>query len=44
VEALHDTGGNMSKAAQRLGITERIMGLRMKKFSLSYREFRHALE
>jgi Nif-specific regulatory protein len=44
VEALHDTGGNMSRAALRLGISERIMGLRMKKFSLHYREFRNALE
>jgi Nif-specific regulatory protein len=42
VEALHDTGGNMSRAALRLGISERIMGLRMKKFALHYREFRNA--
>jgi Nif-specific regulatory protein len=40
VEALHDSAGNMARAAQQLGITERIMGLRMKKYGLDYREFR----
>lgn len=40
VEALQEHGGNMSRAAQQLGITERIMGLRMKKYGLDYREFR----
>ena len=40
IEALRDAGGNMVKAAQRLGITERIMGLRMKKYKISYRDFR----
>ena len=43
-EALRDTSGNMAKAAQRLGITERIMGLRMKKYGLDYREFRNRRE
>lgn len=40
VEALHDSGGNMARTAQRLGVTERIMGLRMKKYGLDYKEFR----
>ncbi|UQZ90893.1 sigma-54-dependent Fis family transcriptional regulator [Deltaproteobacteria bacterium Smac51] len=39
-EALSDHQGNMSKAAQALGISERIMGLRMKKFNFDFREFR----
>lgn len=38
--ALHDTAGNMAKAAHLLGITQRTMGLRMKRHSLDYREFR----
>ena len=39
-EALRENCGNMAKAARTLGITERIMGLRMKKYGLDYREFR----
>ncbi|MDR2160979.1 MAG: sigma 54-interacting transcriptional regulator [Desulfovibrio sp.] len=42
-EALCEAGGNMAKAAARLGVTERIMGLRMKKYDLDYRAFRHSL-
>lgn len=44
LEALEETGGNMSKAAGQLGITERIMGLRMKKHGLSFRDFRKKSE
>ncbi len=40
VRALSETGGNSSKAAEKLGISERIMGLRMKKYVLDFREFR----
>jgi Nif-specific regulatory protein len=40
--ALRNTGGNAAKAAHTLGITERIMGLRMKKYGITYREFRKA--
>ena len=40
VEALEEAAGNMTKASQRLGITERIMGLRMKKYNLDFRSFR----
>lgn len=40
VEALRGHGGNMSKAALRLGVTERVMGLRMKKHGLDYKNFR----
>ncbi|MDL2267124.1 sigma 54-interacting transcriptional regulator [Desulfovibrio sp. OttesenSCG-928-G15] len=40
VDALKTEQGNMAKAAERLGITERIMGLRMKTYGLDYRGFR----
>lgn len=40
VETLDKSGGNMAKAAAILGITERIMGLRMKKYGLDFRTFR----
>ncbi len=40
VEALRTARGNMAKAARRLGISERIMGLRVKKHRLSPRRFR----
>lgn len=39
-EALEAHHGNICRAAQSLGITERIMGLRMKKFGLTYKQFR----
>lgn len=37
---LQNSAGNMAKAAQLLGISERMMGLRMKKHNLDYRVFR----
>ncbi|NTW48561.1 MAG: sigma 54-interacting transcriptional regulator, partial [Chlorobiales bacterium] len=40
VEALKSTKGNMSKAAAELGLTDRIMGLRVKRFSIDFRNFR----
>ncbi len=42
VEALQEAGGSMRGASERLGVTERIMGLRMKKYGLGFREFRQA--
>ena len=39
-ETLEETDGNMLKAAAKLGITTRIMGLRMKKYALNYKKFR----
>ena len=39
-EALTEAAGNMSRASQALGISERIMGLRMKKFGLDFKSFR----
>ncbi len=40
IEALKRTRGNMAKAADSLGITERIMGLRVKKYAISYKRYR----
>jgi Nif-specific regulatory protein len=42
--ALESTRGNMARAAERLGITERIMGLRMKKYNFDFRDFRKGEE
>jgi Nif-specific regulatory protein len=39
-EALTEAGGVMGKAAAYLGVTERVMGLRMKKYGIDYRDFR----
>ena len=38
--ALNEFQGNMSRAAIHLGISERVMGLRMKKFGLDFKDFR----
>jgi len=40
VEALRRSQGNTSAAAKALGLTRRTMGLRMKRFGLTYRQFR----
>lgn len=40
MEALKRTKGNMSRAAVQLGLSDRIMGLRVKKFDIDYRKFR----
>lgn len=37
-EALRETGGNLTRAAQRLGISERVMGLRAVKYGLRDKE------
>ena len=39
-EALKSNRGNMAKAARKLGITERIMGLRVKKYHINYKNYR----
>ncbi|GAB6091370.1 nif-specific transcriptional activator NifA [Spirochaeta dissipatitropha] len=39
-DALKSTKGNMARAARILGITERIMGLRVKKYGIESRHFR----
>ncbi|MBN2753944.1 MAG: sigma 54-interacting transcriptional regulator [Candidatus Goldbacteria bacterium] len=40
VEKLKAAEGNMALAAKELGLTERIMGLRMKKYGIDYRLYR----
>ncbi|RDD29815.1 sigma-54-dependent Fis family transcriptional regulator [Prosthecochloris sp. ZM] len=40
IEALKRTKGNMSKASRQLGLSERVMGLRVKKFSIDFRKYR----
>ena len=40
VETLRRCHGNTSKAAESLGLTRRSMGLRMRKFNLTFRQFR----
>ncbi len=40
MEALTESQGHMGQAAASLGITERIMGQRMRKYAISYKEFR----
>jgi Nif-specific regulatory protein len=40
VDALKSTRGNMAKAAVELGISERIMGLRVKKYRIETERFR----
>jgi len=40
VDALKNTRGNMARAAQLLGISERIIGLRIKKYNIDTERFR----
>ncbi len=40
IEALKNCRGNRAKAARNLGITERIMGLRVSKYKIDWRRFR----
>ncbi len=40
IEALKRTKGNMSKASRQLGLSERVMGLRVKKFDIDFRKYR----
>ena len=40
IEALKANKGNMTKAAIELGITERIMGLRVKKHNVKVRQYK----
>lgn len=40
IEELKVTQGNVAQAARQLGLTERIMGLRVKKFGIQPRRFR----
>ncbi|MBK1662939.1 sigma-54-dependent Fis family transcriptional regulator [Rhodospirillum rubrum] len=40
VEALKTHGGNATEAAKELGLTRRILGLRMEKYALNYKTYR----
>ncbi|MFP4069236.1 MAG: sigma 54-interacting transcriptional regulator [Verrucomicrobiota bacterium] len=40
VDTLKDTGSNMAEAARRLGLTERKMGLRVKKYEIDLMRFK----
>jgi Nif-specific regulatory protein len=40
IEALNNNKGNMSAAACELGLTRRILGLRMEKFGITYKKYR----
>jgi Nif-specific regulatory protein len=40
VQALKKTNGNLTSAAEILGLTKRMMSLRMRKFNLEYKTFR----
>jgi Nif-specific regulatory protein len=42
VESLKNSRGNRAKAAKELGISERIMGLRVEKYRIDAREFKTA--
>ncbi|MDC7124565.1 MAG: sigma 54-interacting transcriptional regulator [Spirochaetales bacterium] len=42
VEALKSAEGNLSEAAKELGLTNRMIGIRMKKYGLDFRKFRKA--
>ena len=33
--------GQIARAAAALGLTQRILGLRLKKYGISYKDFRH---
>jgi len=44
VEALKNQQGNMTEAAKELGLTRRILGLRMEKHGLNYKKFRKGEE
>ncbi len=41
IDAMHDCHGQIVKAAEVLGLTQRILGLRLKKYNIDYKEFRH---
>jgi Nif-specific regulatory protein len=44
VDSLKATHGNASKAAESLGLTNRMMGLRLNKYGVDYRRFRHPVK
>jgi Nif-specific regulatory protein len=43
LDALKSARGNIAKAARSLGVSERVMGLRVRKHGIQARQFRTAL-
>ena len=41
IDALEASDGQIARAAAALGLTQRILGLRLKKYGISYKDFRH---
>ena len=41
IESLKATGGNMAESARQLGISERIIGLRIRRYGIEPKRFRH---
>ena len=41
IEALKNSNGHMGDAAKELGLTRRILGLRMKRYGITYKAFRN---
>ncbi len=44
LDALDATGGNMAAAARQLGLTERMMGLRVHRHGIDLRQFRRLIQ
>jgi Nif-specific regulatory protein len=42
IDTLKTVGGNCSRAADMLGVTERILGLRLSKYDIDYKRFRRS--
>jgi len=42
VEALKSHNGNTTEAARELGLTRRILGLRMEKYDINYKTYRRS--
>jgi Nif-specific regulatory protein len=42
MDALISTKGNSAKAAEQLGITERMMGIRIKKYDIDAKRFKNS--
>ena len=41
IEAIKNSRGNLADAARKLGLTERVMGLRAKKYKIDFRQYRN---
>ena len=41
IDAMEASDGQIARAAAALGLTQRILGLRLKKYGISYKDFRH---